>query len=106
MKLKKVIIAVILISLYVMPAAQASPTVISGTASCYMPPIFEMNTQASQTEKPDEQKPAGEPEATVTSGNFEIQKERLYVQLEKKINTKDTIAEKGESMIVYTLCAK
>jgi hypothetical protein len=78
----------------------AGDTTITGTMSCVMPEMVEIQptpaTINAQALPPKEQEPAS-PIVSGASGNYEVQKEEKLIQTEKT---------EGNRVTVYTVCAK
>jgi len=86
----------------------ASDTVLTGTATCYMPEMIEMRTTTiSASDMPAVQTPKQDsiaPTASGASGNYLIQREERMMQTEKTEVPQDS--PNGEEITVYSVCAK
>jgi len=86
----------------------ASDTVLTGTATCYMPEMIEMRTTTiSASDIPAVQAPKQDtiaPTVSGASGNYLVQKEERMIQTEKSVVPQDST--NGEEVTVYSVCAK
>ncbi len=85
----------------------AGDTVLTGTATCYMPEMIEMRTTTiSASDMPAVQPPKDSvaPAASGASGNYLIQKEERMMQTEKAVVLQDS--PNGEEITIYSVCAK
>ncbi len=100
MDAKKLLLLTVLMALLSGAYCFAADTTITGTMSCFMPELIELQPAAQatsvQTPTPDKQDTVS-PVVYGASGNYEVQKEEKLIQTEKTL---------GDKVTVYTVSAR
>lgn len=106
MKLIKTVLIILFAASSMQPLLYANPTVISGAASCYMPPMIEIEPQTGQSAEISEQAKEITDNTSQSKNSLQPQKEEIAAKTQQTINEKTVISENNEKVVIYSVCAK